>query len=194
MTEQRKKLKELISDDSDGLFHRIQRLGFFQWLTESLAGDLDTEYLYLHSGDKTISPLLEHSSLDKVASIIVSKFGDKWNRLYDAFITRVYNPIENYSMTEIEKTNSKVKVTSSGTSGTYGFNSDTSVPTGESSTETTSEGNADDNRRELTRSGNIGVTTSQQMLQSELELRKWNFANMLFDDVDSICALSIYDC
>ena len=87
MTEQRMKIKELIKDDSDGLFHRIQRLGFFQWLTESMAGDLDTEYLYLRSGDKTISPLLEHSSLDKVASIIVSKFGDKWNRLYDAFIS-----------------------------------------------------------------------------------------------------------
>ena len=193
MTEQRKKLKELISDDSDGIFHRIQRLGFFQWLTESMAGDLDTEYIYLRSGDKTISPLLEHTSLEKVASIIVNKFGDKWNRLYDAFITSVYNPIENYSMTEIEKTNSKVKVTSSGTAGTYGFNSDTSVPTGESSTETTSEGNADDNNRELTRSGNIGVTTTQRMLQSELELRKWNFTDMLYQDVDSICTLSIYD-
>ena len=193
MTEQRKKLKELISDDTNGIFHRIQRLGFFQWLTESLASDLDTEYLYNRSGEKTISPLLEKTSLDKVASIIVSKFGDKWNRLYDAFITRVYNPIENYSMTESEKTNSKVKVTSSGTAGTFGFNSDTSVPTGESSTETTSEGNADDNNRELTRSGNIGVTSSQQMLESELELRKWNFTDMLYQDVDSICCLSIYE-
>lgn len=193
MTEQRKKLKELIKDDTDGIFHRIQRLGFFQWLTEKMAGDLDTEYLYLRSGDKSISPLLEHTSLDKTASIIVSKFGDKWNRLYDTFITKVYNPIENYSMTETEKTNSKVKVISSGTAGTYGFNSDSSVPTGESSTETTSEGNADDNNRELTRSGNIGVTTSQQMLESEIELRKWNFTDMLYQDVDSICTLSIYD-
>lgn len=192
MTE-RTKLKDLIKDDTDGLFHHIQRLGFFQWLTESMASDLDTEYLYLRSGDKSISPLLEHSSLDKIASIIVSKFGDKWNRLYDAFITSSYNPLENYSMKETEKTNSKVKVTSSGKSGTYGFNSDDSVPTGESSTETTSEGNADDNNRELTRSGNIGVTTSQQMLESELELRKWNFTEMMYEDVDSLCTLSIYN-
>lgn len=193
MTE-RTKLKDLIEDDSDGIFHRIQRLGFFQWLTESMAGDLDTEYLYLRSGEKTISPLLEHTSLDKVASIIVSKFGDKWNRLYDAFITSTYNPLENYSMTESEKTNSKVKVISSGKSGTYGFNSDDSVPTGESSTETTSEGNADDNNRELKRSGNIGVTTSQQMLQSEIDLRKCNnFTEMMYEDVDSLCTLSIYN-
>ena len=194
MTEQKTKIRELFKNDADGgIFQRIQRMGFFSWLTEDMAGVLDTEYIYLRSGDKSISPLLEHSALDKVASIIVSKFGDKWNRLYDAFITRVYNPIENYSMTESEKTNSKIKVTSSGKAGTYGFNSDDSVPTGESSTETTSEGNADDNKRELTRSGNIGVTTSQQMLQSELDLRKWNFANMLYDDVDSICCLCLYD-
>ena len=194
MTEQKTKIRELFKNDADGgIFQRIQRMGFFSWLTEDMAGNLDTEYIYLRSGDKSISPLLEHTSLDKTASIIVSKFGDKWNRLYDAFITRVYNPIENYSMTESEKTNSKVKVTSSGTAGTYGFNSDTSVPTGESSTETTSEGNADDNNRTLTRSGNIGVTTSQQMLKSEIELRKWNFANMLYDDVDSICCLCLYD-
>lgn len=192
MTE-KMKIRELIKDDTNGIFHRIQQLGFFQWLTEDMASDLDTEYLYLRSGDKSISPLLEYSSLDKVASIIVLKFGDKWNRLYDAFITSTYNPIENYSMTETEKTNSKVKVTSSGTAGTFGFNSDTSVPTGESSTETTSEGNANDNNRELNRSGNIGVTTSQQMLQSEIDLRKWNFTEMLYQDVDSICTLSIYD-
>jgi hypothetical protein len=194
MTEQKMKIKELFENDTDGgIFHRIQKIGFFSWLTEDMAGDLDTEYIYLRSGDKSISPLLEHTPLDKVSSIIVTKFGDKWNRLYDAFITQTYNPLDNYSMTETEKTNSKVKVTSSGTAGTYGFNSDNSVPTGESSTETTSEGNADDNNRELTRSGNIGVTTSQQMLQSELDLRKWNFANMLYDDVDSICCLCIYD-
>jgi hypothetical protein len=31
------------------------------------------------------------------------------------------------------------------------------------------------------------------MLESEIELRKWNFTDMLYQDVDSICTLSIYD-
>ena len=44
----------------------------------------------------------------------------------------------------------------------------------------------------LTRSGNIGVTTSQQMLESELELRKWNFFERVYNDIDSVCCLSIY--
>lgn len=48
------------------------------------------------------------------------------------------------------------------------------------------------NGRELTRSGNIGVTTSQQMLQSEIELRKWLFYQSVFNDIDNILTLSIY--
>lgn len=46
--------------------------------------------------------------------------------------------------------------------------------------------------RELTRSGNIGVTTSQQMLTSEIELRQWNYFNGVFNDIDTLLTLSIY--
>ena len=48
------------------------------------------------------------------------------------------------------------------------------------------------NDRELTRSGNIGVTTSQMMLQSEIELRKWLYYQNVFNDIDNILTLSIY--
>ena len=45
----------------------------------------------------------------------------------------------------------------------------------------------------LTRSGNIGVTTSQQMLESERNLWIWNFYhNYLFPCVDRILTLPIY--
>lgn len=48
------------------------------------------------------------------------------------------------------------------------------------------------NPRELTRSGNIGVTTSQQMAQSEIELRKWLYYESVFNDIDNVLTLSIY--
>lgn len=44
----------------------------------------------------------------------------------------------------------------------------------------------------LTRSGNIGVTTSQQMLESSLELWKWNFFYDVFKDIDSVFTISTY--
>lgn len=48
------------------------------------------------------------------------------------------------------------------------------------------------NERTLTRKGNIGVTTTQQMLESELQLWQWNFFITVFDDIDSICCLDVY--
>lgn len=48
------------------------------------------------------------------------------------------------------------------------------------------------NERTLERSGNIGVTTTQQMAQSEIELRKWLYFESVFKDIDNILTLSIY--
>lgn len=50
----------------------------------------------------------------------------------------------------------------------------------------------DDVYRTLSRSGNIGVTTSQQMIESEIELWKWNFYKQVFEDIDSILCLDVY--
>lgn len=48
--------------------------------------------------------------------------------------------------------------------------------------------------RKLTRSGNIGVTTSQQMLQSDLDLwGAWNFYDLIMKDIDNELTLAIYN-
>ena len=46
--------------------------------------------------------------------------------------------------------------------------------------------------RTLKRSGNIGVTTSQQMIESERQLWLWNFFESVFSDIDKILVLKIY--
>lgn len=46
--------------------------------------------------------------------------------------------------------------------------------------------------RTLKRSGNIGVTTSQQMIESERQLWFWNFFENVFSDIDKILVLKIY--
>ena len=94
----------------------------------------------------------------------------------------------------------------------YGFNSSSPVPSGESiqsgtnetaydttdaddGTITDTESGSDTHTRnyEMTRAGNIGVTTSQQMITSERELWIWNFFNdVVFPDVDKVLTLKIY--
>ena len=45
----------------------------------------------------------------------------------------------------------------------------------------------------LNRFGNIGVTTSQQMLQSEIALWQWNFfKNVVFPNIDGVLTIALY--
>lgn len=44
-----------------------------------------------------------------------------------------------------------------------------------------------------TRSGNIGVTTTQQMLTAEREVWMWNFFDQVYKDIDSVLSLPFYD-
>lgn len=104
----------------------------------------------------------------------------------------------------------------------HGFNSSEGVPTGEQTgtetgtntethtgteqraynlsdtdtgTQSDVDGGSDTQIRnyELTRSGNIGVTTTQQMIESERALWAWNFFhNVVFPDLDRVLTIQIY--
>lgn len=156
--------------------------------------------------------------MEKLAKVIINKFQEKWNKLYTAFLDTEYEPLENYNMEQVETPNitkgstenTKTKVETETENDktevkTYGFNSVNPVPSGESERngKVTVSGSKDDNEttrtetetgtRSLTRHGNIGVTTSQQMLQSEITLRtSYNFVEMLYKDVDSVLTLLVY--
>ena len=62
-------------------------------------------------------------------------------------------------------------------------------------TDTNTESGTDTHTRNytLTRHGNIGVTTSQQMIESERKLWMWSFFyEVVFPDIDRLLCLSIY--
>lgn len=73
-----------------------------------------------------------------------------------------------------------------------------STPTGSNTTEyndlTDTEGGTTETTHgyEKTRSGNIGVTTSQQMLESELEIRKYDYYLSVFEDIDKVLTIPVY--
>ena len=66
----------------------------------------------------------------------------------------------------------------------------------ESGTQAFADGGCDTQTRNytLTRSGNIGVTTSQQMIEAERELwRMWNFfRGIVYPDIDRVLTIEIY--
>ena len=144
--------------------------------------------------------------------LVEQRFGDSLLKMAQAYFESEYNPIDNYSMTEIEtpnitestsgSSNAKAYSEAHSSSSVYGFNSSEAVPASESDADNTTESLKANNftegerkttgTRTLTRTGNIGVTTSQQMLTSELELRKFDMLNEVFRCFDKVFVRSVY--
>lgn len=84
------------------------------------------------------------------------------------------------------------RVDTDGTEHNTGTQGTTGSDTG---TQTDADTGSDTSTRNytLTRSGNIGVTTSQQMLQSERDLWMWSyFYDVVFPDVDDVLTIPVY--
>lgn len=200
----KKKIKEIVdifSNSTSGIFNALYNVveteqvsEKFDWLKEHEA--LDIDYYVSHSGEKYASrfyiTMLDHNkTIGDIASVVFNRFKDKWEKSYDALMME-YNPINNYDMKEKETVNSKITSSTDVNNETYGFGNHNPAPTDNGKSETVTSGSADDNIRELERSGNIGVTTSAQLVSGELELRKNIFIESVMNDIDSMMCLKIY--
>lgn len=134
------------------------------------------------------------------------EYGDNIAKIIAAMETN-YKPLENYSMEEettpdLTDTNTaKSNVRTTGSNKVYGFNSATAVPVTDTQTDTATQGADTSNQSVLKRtgkntvkrSGNIGVTTSQQMLISELDLRESRCVEeMIYRFLDHILTCGAY--
>ena len=176
-------------------------------LTKALINTTDAptlDYDYnSRSSCKLISNLLinikDDATLDTIAkrmqvvtNLILIKYGNNWERELLAF-TKDYNPIDNYNMEENENVGTDVVIDTDGSNNVYGFNtsSDDGVPSDKNAIKQTTTGDFTKNKRKLTRSGNIGVTTSAQMIIQELDMRtKYNLLNMIYANIDELLTLA----
>lgn len=283
------KLNEVFTDYiNNGIFTFLNSLDV-PWKEKNISQQLNLQYHGNISGKKETSPLVDSLIVENnltdnsktiLAMSIFSIYSNKWSRLY-RILSLEYEPIENYNMTETEKTTSTNENTDTITTNTtnsndvtetntgtntandsenttgkntitdsrtvaennnvtnnnslYGFNSTSGVNSdSQNGTETrdttdnnthnddlkgtrtnehseninTSKVTAQKNDikdvkdgthtengtqdRTLTRHGNIGVTTSQQMLNSEIELWQWDFFSGVFKDIDKILTIQTY--
>ena len=138
----------------------------------------------------------------------VGIWGKKWYRTFEKWYAALqvkYDPLNNYDRTEEWVTDNTTNVTDSSTSSgststtTNKSSYDSSTLTPYESISGTSSGNNSGNSN-VTGSemktgrayGNIGVTTSQQMLQSELELQEWNLYQHMIDLFKTELLIPIY--
>ena len=147
------------------------------------------EYMF---GEVDAGTLTDAQFTDYFINLFENKFYDKYKRLFTIF-DKNYNPIENYDMSE-DETNSGETGGLTGNSvntksSMYAFNSSTPNDLDES-TSTTKTSNSGE--RHLTRHGNIGVTTTTQMIESTVDVyTKYNLIIKIYDDFLSLLTLDI---
>ena len=149
-----------------------------------------------------------------IDSILIIK-NSKYKKLYDSLFFD-YNPIENYSMTEsgtdvrtpqlqtnIQTVYGADTTTETSTDSTMPYDSNEYVERNmnvneftrhprNDTTATTNTGN-ETTTHTFTRSGNIGVTTSQQMIESERRIAYFSFFKVLIRDIISeTCIIQDY--
>lgn len=117
-------------------------------------------------------------------------------------LSGTHNETKNLSNSETEThnlTDSNTKTLNTDSTNTQTLDTtktQTSTGQNNSTTSLTINGSTNDsgtNAHTLTRSGNIGITTSQQMIESERQLWLWNFfRDIVFPDVDKTLTLGIY--
>lgn len=168
---------------------------------------------YLNHEDLTISS----ESLSLIARSIYYRYGIKWNNDYKALMAE-YNPIENYDRYETSKDTINREngdtITDSGADVQEGknkqktdiaafdldtlkqdneVNAETGLTTNYGKTTTTEGKSTDINDHEAHLHGNIGVTTNQQMIESEIVLReKYRLIDIISNDIRESLTLKIY--
>lgn len=173
-------------------------------------------YKYYDSENAT-----DNTNMVKKASDYIALYGKSHKYEYDKLVDTLsleYNPIENYSMTEkgtdtrapnITQTNKGVNTNTVGV--------DTSITTGKTTfdksdsfindTKTTNTGTNTDTQdinttvtttgnektvHEFTRSGNIGVTTSQRMIESERQVAMFSVVDLFVKAIADIILIGVY--
>lgn len=169
---------------------------------------LTLDYL-VNRYDRRMSPLfqrlLDHyadleDTNEQVAKIIKMKYFYNWNKLAEGLFAD-YNPIDNYNMIENKETDFEEHTETDNSEkviNSYkGFNSsdmqDVSQSETEGNIETTKNDTGSKAKNELTRRGNIGVTTTAQMIEGELKLRKKTLLDVIYRDIDTILFIDYYN-
>lgn len=174
---------------------------YTDWInTLNLAGDWSTLdnttkidwILKVEYRDKYLSE--EFQSMERAnINIFVSKFLDSKASVLDKLYATTqfeYDPIENYNMVESGTDSGTSGATASGQNKGTSYDSLTANLIDSNSSNSSAHSSSN---HSLTRSGNIGVTTSQQMIMQEREVAAYDFLHYVAELIIEQFTQSLYD-
>lgn len=126
-------------------------------------------------------------------NVFVAKFLDSkvsvLDKLY-ATTQLTYDPIENYNMTESGSDSGASLASASGENKATSYNSLTPNLTDSNSSSSSAQSQSS---HSLTRSGNIGITTTQQMIEQERNVVAYDFLHSVAEMIIEQFTQSLYD-
>lgn len=174
---------------------------YTDWInTLNLAGDWSTLdnttkidwILKVEYRDKYLSE--EFQSMEKAnINIFVSKFLDSKASVLDKLYATTqfeYDPIENYNMVESGTDSGTSGATASGQNKGTSYDSLTANLIDSNSSNSSAHSSSN---HSLTRSGNIGITTTQQMIEQEREVVEYDFLHYVAELIVEQFTQSLYD-
>lgn len=168
-----KKLEAMFDSDHKWLSNISAILAVGTWTTYANVSAVDHriyDFFRKKYFDRDFAAL-EDSDINAAVTDFINSHVYELDSLY-ATTTATYNPIENYNLTESGRDETRSSSTGSTTDYSTSYNSATENKTGKSEAGGSSSTTL---IHSFSRSGNIGVTTTQQMLQSERDIAHFDF-------------------
>lgn len=132
---------------------------------------------------------MQNSDINVFAAKFLDAKAAVLDKLY-ATTQLTYDPIENYNMTESGSDSGASLASASGDNKSTSYDSPTANLT---DSNTSSSSAQSQSSHSLTRSGNIGVTTSQQMILQEREVAAYDFLHSVAEMIVEQFTQSLYD-
>lgn len=168
------------------LFSEISKIKPFTFITECGAENIDILYKVKY-GNRTVSKNVENLTIQELARILVTQFGDNWENKYRLLKDELLLGVD--SKTVIDETirdNTTRLNTSNQITSVSAFNVD-DLSTNDSSENTTN----DDVQKESSKN-TVTTHTNMNAIKEQLELLKSSFIDSVLEDVSKIVSLSIY--
>lgn len=132
---------------------------------------------------------MQNSDINTFVAKFLESKSSVLDKLY-ATTQLVYDPIENYNMTESGSDSGATLASASGDNKSTSYDSVTPNLTDSNNSNSSAQSQSS---HSLTRSGNIGVTTSQQMIEQEREVATYDFLHSVAEMIVEQFTQSLYD-
>ena len=227
--------------DGIGLISALGEIESIPWhvLSPEALRDVERAY-YVRSNFKTVIESFILADTSARARLIAALYVQKWSKLWKDFMLE-YDPLHAYIVEEVGERNKNTEssqtdtygrevvvnetdtgtVENSGTenlngsSGIYGFNSVSAVPsdtqtdatittdketrnlansntTVNSGQDTRANDDKENEKYSITKKGNIGYSTPQSLIREDIELWAESFFGIVFSDIDYFITIQVY--